>query len=341
MFGNAGHLSISYIRCRMKKDIKVKFVDFWETHNAKDDYIYLTLSKRYNVILSDTPDYLIYSAFGWEHLNYDCIKIYYTGENITPNFSIADYAIGFDYLDFQDRYLRVPLFAINYHYSKVLNEKKINREELLNRKFCSYVYSNNVYADDSRSDLFHLLSKYKRVDSGGKQYNNVGGRVSDKLAFIKDYKFNIAFENSTFNGYTTEKILEPMTVNSLPIYWGNPMINSDFNHDAFINAYDFDSFEKLVEYIKYLDTNDDAYIEKLSHPWLREDQIHDWEARLLSFLTNIIEQPLHGAIRTPRSGRTAAMKREMIMLLLTQKTVTKYNFLFKVLIKLKNIFSHS
>ena len=78
------------------------------------------------------------------------------------------------------------------------------------------------------------MSSKEKVDSGGKFLNNVGGPVTDKLSFIKDYKFVISFENSSYPGYTTEKILEPMLVNSIPVYWGNPLVYNDFNYRTYI-----------------------------------------------------------------------------------------------------------
>jgi glyoxylate carboligase len=53
--------------------------------------------------------------------------------------------------------------------------------------------------------------------------NNIGYIVDNKRQFQSEYKFSIAFENNAhrpqYPGYTTEKIMEPMTVNSIPIYW--------------------------------------------------------------------------------------------------------------------------
>ena len=46
----------------------------------------------------------------------------------------------------------------------------------------------------------------------------------------------IAFENSSFPGYTTEKIFEPMLEGSIPIYWGNPRVDEDVyaaGHDRY------------------------------------------------------------------------------------------------------------
>lgn len=273
------------------KTIKVKFVDFWKGFDPRNNFLMDILKQRYHIELSESPDYLIFSVFGFTNLNYErCVKIFYTGENLTPDFNICDYAIGFDYLSFGDRYMRLPLYAV-YGIEKLASPKVIDKEKVLKRKFCSYVVSNNIGAPE-RSRFFHLLSEYKKVDSGGRWENNVGGPVPDKLDFIKDYKFNIAFENSMYDGYTTEKIMEPMLVNSLPVYWGNRLINKDFNPASFINVSDFPSQEAAVEHIVMLDNNDDMYLSILSKPWFNDENYLDWKVRFFHFFDNIFNRPI-------------------------------------------------
>ncbi|MDU9760969.1 fucosyltransferase, partial [Helicobacter pylori] len=47
-------------------------------------------------------------------------RVFYTGENEAPNFNLFDYAIGFDELDFNNRYLRMPLYYDHLHYEAEL-----------------------------------------------------------------------------------------------------------------------------------------------------------------------------------------------------------------------------
>jgi hypothetical protein len=61
--------------------------------------------------------------------------------------------------------------------------------------------------------------------------------------------------------------MEPMTVNSIPLYWGNPLIDREFNTKSFVNFYDFSSDNDMIDYIIELDKNDDLYMEKLKQPW--------------------------------------------------------------------------
>ena len=84
------------------KQIKLNFVDFSHDFSVYKDYFFRLLSKNYEVVLDSTrPDYLLYSCYGHEHLRYDCVRIFYTAENLRPDFNLCDYALGFDYLQFE------------------------------------------------------------------------------------------------------------------------------------------------------------------------------------------------------------------------------------------------
>ena len=275
--------------------IKINFVDFWGDFNKKDNFITRALSKKYEIVISDNPDYLFFGTFGYSHLNYNCVKIMFIGENIAPDFNLCDYALGFDYIQFGDRYMRLPLYCTYDCFASLAQIKLPSDEVLLDRKFCSIVVSNNRHATSHRERFFKLLSEYKQVDSGGRMWNNVGGPVADKLQFVSQYKFNIAFENSSVLGYTTEKIMEPMTVNTLPIYWGNPLVWKDFNPASFINVGDFASMEDAVQYIIDLDRDDTRYLQMLRAPKVFEPTIRNWQEHLLDFLSNIVEKPLDEA----------------------------------------------
>lgn len=274
------------------RTLKIQFVDFWYGFDPNNNFITNALNRDHKIVVTDTPDYLFFSVFGYSHLKYNCVKIMFVGENIVPDFNLCDYAMGFDYLTFGDRYMRLPLFLTCFNFKDLLQDKKWGAEKLLNRKFCSIVVSNINLSNPIRERFFRLLSEYKQVDSGGRQWNNVGGPVQDKQEFISNYKFNIAFENSAVRGYTTEKIMDAMTANTLPIYWGNPWIGKDFNERSFINVNAFSSLEEAVQRIVELDTNDEQYLNIMKEPWVEDLSIFNWENKLKVFLTNIIEKPL-------------------------------------------------
>lgn len=276
----------------MKKKIKIKFVDFWNDFDIYDNDFYKILSEKYNVEISNQPEYIFYSCFGFKNLDYNCIKIYYTGENIVPDFNNCDYAIGFHYLNFEDRYVRIPLYSLFEYKNKLKIASNIYKMKFDTRdKFCNFIYSNSE-ADVRRKEFFSLLSKYKRIDSGGMFLNNIGSLVNDKFEFQRAYKFSIAFENSSCSGYTTEKLIDAKAAGSIPIYWGNPDINKEFNTKSFINCHDYDSFAEVIDLVKNIDNDSRLYESYMTAPFYNEGiNIENiYENRLRKFLYNIIDK---------------------------------------------------
>lgn len=258
----------------MKRKIKIDFSDFWGGFNKTDNYFYNLLKDEFDVEISNNPDYLFFSVFGNVHQNYKCQKIFYTGENVAPDLEYCQYSFSFDYMDDKRNY-RLPHYLLYDNYYDLTN-KKVN-ESLLNRKFCNFVASNGNC--DTRNNFFQKLSKYKKVDSGGSVFNNIGYKISDKRKFQSEYKFSITFENNAYRPeypyYITEKPFEAMCVNSIPIYRGGSKINEYFNTKSFINFHDFNSEDEMIEYIIDLDKNDSKYMEVIRQPWFDNNQIPD------------------------------------------------------------------
>ena len=96
------------------------------------------LKEKFDVVISDKPDYLFFSVFGNNHLNYDCKKIFFTGENIAPPLDYCDWSFSFDNIDNNKNY-RLPLYLLYGGYYELI-EKKID-DSLVDRKFCNFVVS--------------------------------------------------------------------------------------------------------------------------------------------------------------------------------------------------------
>jgi hypothetical protein len=275
----------------MKKKIKIDFSDFWGGFDKKDNYFYNLLKEEFDIEISSQPDYLFFSIFGNSHYNYKCVKIFYTGENIAPPLGYCDYSFSFDYLD-DERNYRLPHYLLYDGYYE-LERPKVIEESMANRKFCNFVASNGNC--EERNQFVKQLSKYKMVDCGGRWMNNIGYAVTDKRKFQSEYKFSVAFENNAYRpqqvGYTTEKIMEPMTVNSIPLYWGNPRIDLEFNTESFVNFYEFGNFNKMIEYIILLDNDSEKYLEVLRTSWFNENKIPDSNRteNIKSFLYKIFQ----------------------------------------------------
>lgn len=294
-----------------KKTIKVNFCGFGDYFNIKDNFLINVLKQKYNIEFSEEPDFLFYSIFGCDFKGYNnCVKIFYTEENISPVFNDCDYAIAHDYINFEDRYLRLPLES-QYLKPEIQNRENLS-PELAKRKFCNFIYSNPDSGEGAllRKDFCELLAKYKHIDCPGKILNNMKGDLikrydgdwqKGKIEFISNYKFTFAFENSSSIGYTTEKLVHPFMANSIPIYWGNPEVTRDFNPKAFINCNDYKNFDEVIEKIKELDNNDDLYMEMLKQPPMQPDYKFDKQEQLEKFLFTIIEKGNKPFNKNPRN----------------------------------------
>ena len=255
----------------MKHQLKIKYVDFWPGFNSNDNGFLNLVKEFYEIEYSDNPDILIYSCYGTEFLKYNCPRLFYTAENIRPNFRFCDFALSFDYLE-DERHFRWPLYRRWFSVCELTKPRNSNDIQSRKEGFCSFVVSNATESEE-RINFFHELSKYKQVSSGGKYANNVGGPVANKRDFISKYLFNIAFENSSFPGYTTEKIAEPWLEGCIPIYWGDPEVTRDINPDCFINMHDFDCFDAAIAHIKEVDASPELQIKYLSAPFFRNNLV--------------------------------------------------------------------
>lgn len=254
------------------KEIRIKFL----TRFAQE-LVQKSMGNDCTIVKSENPDYV------WcdpetlkEAINYDCVRVWITAENIRPDFNLIDYAIGFDDLHFGDRYLQYPFYI--YGRERALRDalhkhEKIDPISVIGRPFCGWVVSNGKWAEKIRDQIFYKCSEYKTVGSGGQHLNNMpdGKTVPNEIEFYARYKFTLALENSRMPGYTTEKIINAFAAQTVPIYWGDPLVAEVFNPKAFINANEFESLDALLEEVKRIDRDDDAYLAMLRQPAVLPD----------------------------------------------------------------------
>ena len=193
--------------------------------------------------------------------------IYYSGEPFY-NIGNCDFALTSFYVN-DPRFFRLPLYTL-YAYDLFKN-KVTDSYDFVTRlkpknnkpKFCAYIAQGGGQ-NSPREYLFNQISAHKLVDAAGRHLNNhplIPGEPGtpegsiNKIEFLKNYQYSMAIENSNhYNGdigYTTEKIFEPMISESIPIYWGNPFIEKDFNTNSFINCNNID----VADYLKKIDSD--------------------------------------------------------------------------------------
>ena len=297
----------------MGKSIKVAFVDFEPGFQPEHSLLFRLLQQRYTVELSKEPDYLFYSHYGERHLRYDCIRIFYTRESITPDFNFCDYAIGLDYITLGDRYFRFPSYYLDAEHFAQMNDKTYFTSDNIRSKggFCGFWYRQEE-ATPERDLIFERLSAYKPVDAGGPLHNNFEGVVSERLPFLSDRKFSIAFEECSHPGYTSDILVQAFAAQTIPIYWGNPFIGREFNTQSFVNCHDYRSWSEVIDAVRRIDTNDELYLKMMRTPALTgpERDIDRMEENLQAFFAGIFDPSPERARRVNRSAaRTAFEKR--------------------------------
>jgi hypothetical protein len=293
--------------------VRIRFVGFWDGFDPRDNVFTRLLAPRWRLDFDSPPDYVVYTTVGRrrkDFLAHDCTRIFFTGENVGPDWLNCDWAFTFRH-DWHPRHLRLPLWVLYADAKTLVKPPLVDVEGIMAAKsrFCAFVVSNPLCR--IRNDFFHKLSRYRRVDSGGKLFNNIGGRVGDKRAFLADCRFTIAFENESFPGYTTEKVLEPMLVDSIPIYWGDPLVGHDFDTTSFLSAHDSPSLDDHVERVVAVDRDPSLLAALLARPWFRGNAVPpcaDHE-RILERFATIFTTPIDPVARRRGVARSLRLHR--------------------------------
>lgn len=225
--------------------IKIGYADFWNGWE-EENFIEPILKRNFNVIIDQkSPDILFHSVFNGlnESSKYKCKKILYTGENYRPSKFKTDYSISFDQQTKAN--YRLPLWQVYLMLKPELKDRLFNRVHHENFEyFCAFIVSNS--SNSIRNNHFDRLSEYRKVESYGKtRTNNMMLQNLSKGRYWRDakneffishpHKFMLAYENTSYPWYCTEKLMDAFLSGSMPLYWGDPKISEDWNQDAFIN----------------------------------------------------------------------------------------------------------
>jgi hypothetical protein len=154
--------------------------------------------------------------------------------------------------------------------------KSIDSKDYVNTKnnFCAYMYS---AIHTHRIHYFNLLNNYNRVDAMGKccknmelnidraKYNQNMTFLDEAVQIYSGYKFVLALEHKMVDGYVTEKIINPLIANCIPIYWGADRVFEFINKERFIYALDYDD-SGLIKKIKEIHENADLFNEMTNKP---------------------------------------------------------------------------
>ena len=254
-------------------------------------------------INEENPDFLIYDIVGRENLNTkynNSLKIAFYTQNAIPDLNKADFSLGQAHIMYLDRYLKINYFVFvldkvgKYDINQIRNDAIKNKR----KKFCGAVISNKKASTYFRLNFIKELNKYKKVDMGGRAFNNIGKIVKDKINFLSSYKFSLSMENSEGDGYISEKIIDSFIAGTIPIYYGDYMIDEYINPKSYILIKGKKDIKEKIEYIKKIDNNEELYKSILKENVIIDKSFSNKIDRELKlFLNNIFEQDKSKAYR--------------------------------------------
>ena len=283
------------------KTIRMDFSNMWgpSDHFTVEYFLkcFPYLRPHYHFVIDRAdPEFVFYSVYGYvEKLAPRATRLVWAGEagdhfaqggKMTPGVNqpgFYHYGITMAWDNHHDHHIYMPLCCLHLplHNTGMVDLIRANGSRPAAKEyFCNFIYSNGN--SRRRVEFFHKLSRYKRVESlgavernndalAGSGYDTAGYRA--KQAFQARCKFSIAFENTYFAGYTTEKLSDPLLAGSVPIYSGNPRVAEIFNPKAFINVDDFNSEEDAIDYIRAVDSDDALYESYLNEPPFRGNTV--------------------------------------------------------------------
>ena len=282
---------------------KVCVVNFWDGAFDGDFFEFfftIALGGIEYVLSPHEADVVISSVFG--HTQTDPKKtIMYIGENVRPNYLGYNHSLSFDYDNYDGRNFRLPLWwsrlawdgfeqkprkpnAHNHGYEQLLDIKSLMQPRKLDMsikdKFCAMIAGN---PEGLRVNLFNSISQYKQVDGYGLMFGN--SLRKSKFTVLPEYKFCLCPENSVYDGYVTEKLIDAYAGLTVPLYSGDVSVNEDFNSKAFINYQDFKRTEIFVHDITWFDRELGLYKDMYEQPLLLKEPSLDDAVQFVRSIT--------------------------------------------------------
>lgn len=276
-------LCMLYYNRREGYDNVYEYREFWTDDIAESTKVYFKklldpLNIKKNVYIHNVFNSLPYEG---EYKGKNDVHILVNGETRDKgNLENYDVKLIMEETDIEKGIICHPLFIMDSYAYNYWPRYMSVRKPVEKKKFCIFVVTNG--SNNIRNRFFEKLSMYKKVDSGGSLFNNIGMMApkNDEYKgnysyynFLSEYKFMICFENTNKPNYLTEKLANAYLGNTVPIYWGASKVRKWFNKDAILQLEESGSEEemdRLIERIKEIDNDDILYDEIYRRPLMYE-----------------------------------------------------------------------
>lgn len=229
----------------MKPLVRIGYANFFPGFSEElcRSHVLMDLTEEFEFVFDKEPDILLINCYSQKPVqSRNALKIGYYTENLPPDLENCDYFFGCEYtlLIGHPRYCKRVYGPLTLQTFEGCTDPEA--EFAKKTKFCNFIYSRPV---GHRERFFRALSQYKRIDAPGKSMNNCQDLTTSrdkadwqtaKIAYLRQFKFTIAFENSLRPGYATEKLYDAFAADTVPIYWGDPLLETIINVGSIVRV---------------------------------------------------------------------------------------------------------
>ena len=215
-------------------------------------------------------------------------KVLYTGENVHAKSSpwrnwencwtwkhAPTLSIGFDYAD-HPKYLRFPYWILTIlpptatrdDVDKFIDEYNYS-DSIARTKSCAFVCRKDYYGDRAViADLVGSILQISYPSDFRHNDDDLHGKYGDdKIAYLRQFRFNLCPENTNNKGYVTEKVFQAIQAGCIPVYWGNEGYpEPDILNPKAIVYIDMDNPTEGLAQLKHLNEDSEVYADFISRP---------------------------------------------------------------------------
>lgn len=132
--------------------------------------------------------------------------------------------------------------------------------------------------------------------------------VDDKIAALRKFKFALCFENYSFPGYITEKIIDCFVAGVVPIYLGAPDIASSIPRNCYVDAAAYESFEELENTLTKMTKPEYEDLIRNGRNFLRSEEgrrysFEGFAGFMQSLILNEINPPTRTVCQNPHASK--------------------------------------
>lgn len=166
--------------------------------------------------------------------------------------------------------VNVPLFIPYIYSNNFVNTLETKKEINIVPKNDVCVIISNPRGKE-RTEFLNELEKHFNVCYAGGYKNNIGTALTPQYntkeyhSFVNQFKFIISMENSREDTYITEKLINGILSNIIPVYWGSDKVHDYINQDRFLNLKDIHNTNDIIEKIKYLQKNPNEWLKMVNN----------------------------------------------------------------------------